>query len=233
MDKSLVVGMGEIGKAVAEVIGECKTYDIKDKAVLYDEQHPIEVDVLHICFPYSETFIEDVKHYQKIFKPKHTIIYSTVKIGTTKQLNAVHSPVEGRHPDLELSIRQMVRWIGGPDGQFFANLFTDVGIKSRLVPDSNFTEFLKLRSTAKYGINLMWADYEKMVADKLDMDFDLLKEFDTEYNRLYRELGETWAQRYILDPPEGKIGGHCVVPNAKLLNEQYPNEWLQELENYG
>ena len=72
----------------------------------------------------------------------------------------------------------------------------------------------------------------KSVADKIDMDFELLKEFDRDYNKLYHELGENWAQRYILDPPEGKIGGHCLVPNAKLLNEQYPNEWLEKLANY-
>lgn len=222
----LIIGMGEIGKAIHGIFPDAHTADIMPMSTIGKAR------VLHICFPYSEDFIEEVKRYQTMYSPDYTIIYSTVKIGATKQLNAVHSPVEGRHPDLEMSIRQMVRWIGGSDGQFFANLFAEVGIKSRLVSDSNFTEFLKLRSTAKYGINLMWADYEKLVADELDMDFDLLKEFDTEYNRLYRELGENWAQRYILDPPEGKIGGHCVVPNAKLLNAQYPNEWLQQLEHY-
>jgi len=230
MDKHLIVGMGEIGQAIKAIFKDAQTLDLESKDIM----SPLEV--LHICFPFSESFVDDVITYQHRFNPSHTIIYSTVPIGTTKQiLGAVHSPIEGRHPELELSIRTMPRWIGVNDneeGFFFTGLFTDKYINTRQVFNSDFTEFLKIRSIAKYGINLIWTDYEKSVADKIDMDFELLKEFDRDYNKLYHELGENWAQRYILDPPEGKIGGHCLVPNAKLLNEQYPNEWLEKLANY-
>ena len=230
MDRHLIIGLGEVGTAIKQIFKDAQTLDLDSKAV----EPPI--DVMHVCFPYKEEFVKFVKNYQQIFKPNHTIIYSTLPIGTTKQIpNAVHSPIEGRHPDLELSIRTAPRWIGtNDDGEamFYHNLFTDKHIKTKHIVSSDYTEFLKLRSTAKYGINLVWTDYEKSVADKLDMNFDLLKEFDRDYNKLYHELGEDWAQRYILDPPEGVIGGHCLIPNSRILNEQYPNEWLEKLAKY-
>lgn len=227
MDKSLVIGMGEIGKAVAEVIGDCQTLDVEKRPII------TPLDILHICFPYSENFINEVENYKKQFNPKHIVIYSTVPVGTTIQIwKAAHSPVEGRHPDLALSIRQMTRWVGHNEdetGKFFLHFFNRLGLTVNVIRDSDFTEFLKLRSTAKYGVNLVWADYEKRVADALDMPYEYIQAFDRDYNKLYRNLGEDWAQRYILDPPEGKIGGHCIVPNAKLLREQYPSDLLDKI----
>lgn len=227
MERSLIIGMGEIGMAVHGVVGTSQTLDLDKKDI------ELPIDILHICFPYSDKFADQVNYYAGIYKPNHIIIYSTLPIGTTRKiLGAVHSPVEGRHPDLELSIRTMPRWIGTNDqaeGRFFYGFFAKRNLKVKIVNDSNFTEMLKIRSTAKYGINLLWASYEQSIADDLNMPYVLVKDFDKDYNRLYRDLGQDWAQRYILDPPEGKIGGHCVVPNAKLLNEQYPNKWLEEL----
>lgn len=231
MANSVIIGYGEIGKAIHRIFQDADIVEVDTP--VYESKY----EVMHICLPHSHKFGIIVRDYQSRFSPKHTIIYSTVPIGTTKQIpGAVHSPVEGRHPDLELSIRTTTRWLGADDETeflFFSNLFAERFIKVRRLTDSRFTEFLKLRSTAKYGINLIWADYELNVADELGMDYRFVKEFDKDYNRLYHELGEHWAKRYILVPPGGKIGGHCVVPNAKLLNEQYPNEWLEKLANYG
>lgn len=232
--KSLVVGRGAIGNAVAEIISK------RDVVITYDitnGRYPnvAGVDVLHICFPYNDdaSFLAAVQSYINHFTPMHVIIWSTVGIGTTKQVNgAVHSPVEGRHPALAMSIRNMVRWIGSSnkgEAEFFAAYFKKISIKTHLLPSSDFTEFLKLRSTAKFGINLAWTDYEAETARSIGMDFHLLKDFDKDYNRLYRHLGMPWAQRYILDDPAGKIGGHCVVPNAKLLDNQFPSDLLKKI----
>jgi hypothetical protein len=231
--RSLIIGMGEIGAAVGELLvkkDEVYSYDMLD-----GELEPLNgVDIVHICFPYSDTFVDDVKSYIKDFKPFHVIIWATVPIGTTKQIRgAVHSPVEGRHPALALSVRSMTRWVGANDkgeGEFFAQYFKDLYLKTRVVDSSDFTEFLKLRSTAKFGINLVWTEYEASVAEDLGMDFKLVMSFDEDYNKLYHNLSMPWAQRYILRPPNGKIGGHCIVPNAELLDEQYPSELLKMIK---
>jgi len=234
--KHFVVGRGEIGSAIIEILDlngeEVYSFDIRDED---GTEFDINADILHVCFPYFELFTNQVKEYIKKVKPVHTIVYSTVPIGTCVELNVVHSPVEGRHPQLADSIRKMTRWIGTANHdefKFFSNLFLSFGMSTRWAMNSNYTEFLKLRSTAKYGINLIWTDYEKKVADEIGMDFGLLKQFDTDYNNLYKGMGMHWAQRYILNPPDGKIGGHCIVPNAELLDEQYPSELLRMIKEY-
>lgn len=226
----IVIGYGEIGQAVGDVIGDPAIDDLG-----FPETHGT-FDVMHICFPYSENFVSEVMRYMVKYVPKHTVIYSTVPIGTTKQLlGSVHSPVEGKHPNLAQSIRLTPRWIGANtagEAAFFHDYFKDLGIFTQVVGSSDYTEFLKLRSTAKYGINLAWTDYEAKVAKEIGMDFKLINEFDKDYNILYRSLDMGEYQRYILSPPNGKIGGHCVIPNAKLLSEQYPDELLTILKEY-
>jgi UDP-N-acetyl-D-mannosaminuronate dehydrogenase len=236
----LIVGYGEIGKAVAGIINETGI-DIVDEGFTRPGPNR-EFDIMHVCFPYGDEFTKQVAEYCDEFLPKYVIIYSTVAIGTTDMIanyiggKIAHSPVEGKHPDLELSMRNMPRWIGVTEkrtGQYFTAFFEEKGLRTHVVDDPKFTEFLKLRSTSKYGINLMWADYEEGVASDLGMDFKLINEFDADYNKLYREMGLPQFQRYLVTPPNGKIGGHCVVPNAAILNEQYPNEFLAKLKGMG
>lgn len=229
----LIIGLGEIGSAVKKAV--CPMADVYD--INFDKIHKRHriVNIMHICFPYSEEFVDQVTQYISDYSPEHIIIWATVPIGTTNKIDrkAVHSPVEGRHPHLGESIHKMTRWIGTNskiEGSYFTRYFNKVGINCRVVYSPNYTEFLKLRSTSKYGVNLVWTDYEAGVANRIGMDFKYLKEFDESYNNLYQELNMPWAQRYVLDPPNGKIGGHCVVPNAKLLDEQYPHYLLKRIK---
>lgn len=230
--RSLVVGLGQIGRAVKAVLETdytVRTVDITGEDTTQDGESII---VMNICFPYSEHFIAQVKDYIARFKPEHIIIWSTVPIGTTKQITgAVHSPVEGKHPDLELSIRTMERWIGANDdkeGQWFVGYFNKLSLKTRIVSSSDFTEALKLLSTTEYGLNIEFARYKEKVAEALGMPYVLTKEWNGVYNKLYRDLGlEKRFQKFILDSPKGPKGGHCVTPNARLLYEQYPDELVR------
>lgn len=220
--RHLIIGLGEIGKAVYGIFPDAQTLDIEKKAI----ESPI--DVMHICFTYGKGFLGQVLEYKEKYNPDHVVIWSTVPIGKTKKIKgAVHAPVEGKHPDLEDSIRQMERWLGYNDEAekyFYINLFNEVGIKVKPVENSDFTEALKLLSTTEYGINIEFARYKKHVADELGMDYELTKEFNIEYNKLYKTLGlEKKYQKFVLDAPEGDIGGHCIVPNAQLLGDQYPS----------
>jgi hypothetical protein len=224
---NIIIGFGEIGRAVYKVI-QGNTYVVDP--VYTKAQTFFEPEVMHICFPYSETFVTDVKAYLDKYKPAHVIIYSTVPVGVTYQVSpwAVHSPVEGKHPDLEMSIRQMERWLGynnKDEGYFFVNYFEGLGLKTKLVLSTESTEVLKLLSTTEYGINIEFARYKKRITDEIGMDYELTKEWNREYNKLYKNLGmEKRFQKFVLDAPEGPKGGHCIVPNARLLQEQFPDE---------
>ena len=60
MRHDLIIGYGEIGHAVREVISpEAHIYDPKVKS----GKPPTSINVMHICFPYSENFIQQVQDY--------------------------------------------------------------------------------------------------------------------------------------------------------------------------
>lgn len=226
----VILGFGEIGKAVlAAIVEEAVIIEINTDLTGADRN----IDIMHVCFPYSHGFEAEVKRYMGYFNPKHVIIYSTLPIGTTLAIDdkIVHSPVEGKHPDLELSIRTMERWIGYNDeneGKFFNGYFKELGFKTKMVSQTNFTEALKLLSTTEYGLNIEFARYKQLVADQLNMPFELTKEWNKEYNRLYQNLGMgSRFQKFVLDAPKGPKGGHCVVPNARLLDKQFPNDLVK------
>lgn len=237
----LVAGFGEIGQAVHALFEDEAnvTISINDPgAGLYIDDVDVVIDILHVCFPYSEKFVGAVQEYIDIYMPKHVIVYSTVPIGTCEKIgtNIVHSPIEGRHPDLELSIRTMERWLGTSnkeEGQFFTSFFESLFMRVKVVGSSKYTEALKLLSTTEYGINIIFSDYKKRIADDLDMPYELTKEWNQDYNKLYKNMGlGDRFQKFVLDPPNGKVGGHCVRENSILLNEQYPDDWVKRIGDY-
>jgi hypothetical protein len=102
-DLAIVIGKGEIGTALGHVLN--RSHDV----IMLDKHDPSEsdrglVDFMHICFPYSEEFRSEVIRYQKAYKPKYTVIHSTVKPGTSSLVGATHSPCLGIHPNLEESM---------------------------------------------------------------------------------------------------------------------------------
>ncbi len=234
----LVIGMGQIGTAVKEVTESAFYYDpiFDDKKSSSYPQIDGGVDVMHICFPYTKDFVTEVESYINDYDPKHVVVWATVPIGTCRRIGykVVHSPVEGIHPNLVESIRKMKRFVGwnnGAEGRFFVNYFSALGMSTSSVSSTETTELLKLRSTAKYGVNLVWAQYEAKLCKQFGVAYTDLMAYDRAYNELYDKLGVREVGRYVLYPPEGEIGGHCVVPNAKLLNEQFPSDLLDKIIN--
>lgn len=228
--RQIVVGYGEIGRAVGALIGPHEVLDEGYKAPGRRKR----TDIMHICFPYSHEFLGYVAHYMKQYRPKHLIIYSTTPIGTVRQIpGAVHSPVEGKHPNLVQSLWLMTRWLGINDvseAKYFADFFREIGLQIKLVPNSDHTEALKLLSTTEYGLNIEYTRYKQYVSNELNMDFSLTKEWNQEYNLLYKKLGlDHYYQKYVLDAPEGPKGGHCVTPNARLLQERFPSKLTEEV----
>ena len=86
MDTVLVIGLGEIGKPLYDIIkesGHYRTYgyDIDRKKIPVEQDNiPEEIDILHICYPCNEQdkFIDITVNYIKKFKPRLVIINSTV-----------------------------------------------------------------------------------------------------------------------------------------------------------
>lgn len=226
MRKQIVLGLGEIGGPLRNILN-CAGFDSKGESDTAERLGVFEV--LHICIPYSDNFIEVVRGYQAVFKPEITVIHSTVPIGTTCKIeNAVHSPILGKHSNMEQSIRDFTKWIGGPLALAASSCFTDVGIKTKCVPKATETELFKLVCLAKYGKDIAFAGYVKGLCDIYGIDCNDMIKWDGNYNAHV----QPYLMRPLIDPPKEKISGHCVIPGTRLLNEQHHNLMLDEVLKY-
>jgi hypothetical protein len=226
--KVLLIGMGEIGKAICEVFYKYHGIKLYDTNGEYDQPEG-KFDILLVCIPWQENFVDIVNGYINLHKIKATIVFSTVPIGTTSKIqDAVHAPVEGRHPNLVESIKKWQFFMGGWNEMAY-RFFKD-SVKAPVVLDlPEHTEALKLMSTSFYGLMIEYTRYMNEVCKNLGMNFIDVRSYNYAYNVLYNGLGEQRFIRSLLTPPEGNIGGHCVVPNAKLLDAQYPSVFLKEI----
>lgn len=228
--KALLLGYGEIGKGMYEILSKVHTIQIHDpgKGILKTDDYG-SGGILLVAFPWSDDFVDIVNFWQTYLHPKATIIFSTVPIGTCSTLNACHFPVEAKHPHIARDVMLNDNcYLGGWD-ETVHRFLKDAGLRFRALMSPVYTEFLKLRSTAIYGINIEFARYSNEIAQKIGLDYQTIKEYDIAHNALTAKRGTPEHSRYILDAPEGNIGGHCVVPNAKILDEQYPSVLLKEI----
>lgn len=229
--KAILAGYGEIGKGVFEVFKDYHQIEPNDpdKGIMAPDG---QYDVLLVAIPYFDNFIDIVNDYQQKYGVKSTIIFSTVAIGTSAKLAAAHCPVEGKHPDLAESIRISEKWLGGKD-ELALKFLKDADFNVINLEKPEYTEFLKLRSTTVYGVNIEFARYSKKVCDALGLNYDEVKKWDGWVNNIYHHFGMGWAIRYTLDAPQGAKGGHCVTPNAKILNKQYPDKMVEIVAEEG
>jgi hypothetical protein len=214
MNKSLIIGNGEIGQSLYSVLKEKyeETF-IRDTEDLKLDN----VEVLHICFPYSKKFIDYVKKYQKEYNPKYTIIHSTVPIGTSAKCNAFHSPVRGVHPHLEESLKCFVKYLA-PVSENLKQYFEVAGIQIKMVEKSETTEAAKLYCTTIYGLNIIAEKECYNFCKNYGLDYDIVyQDMNETYNQGYDKLGFPQYKKYVLKHMDGGIGQHCILPNCDLL----------------
>lgn len=233
--KHLVIGLGEVGKALLEILRE------KLDAQGIDQELPPEVEpfsdyqFLHICFPYSKDFIKFVNFYKGVWLDKGglVIIHSTVPEGTTEQIeDAVHSPIRGKHPHLVASIKRFVKFVGGPRYTEAMAVFDRLGIKSTGTLNPRNTEALKLWDTLQYGLNILIEKEIFKYCEEHGLDFDLIYSVaNGTYNEGYRKLNLPEFKKYILKHIPGPIGGHCVIENARMLDHDLARDLIAANRN--
>ena len=238
-EKVLVVGLGEVGLPLYELLRECSKFlvhgfDIDEAKMSSIEQKdtPDEVDVMHICIPCfsQDEFVNVVVGYVKRFRPKLLIINSTVPPGTTKKIHGgcgcfvAHSPVRGVHKSLEHMQWELKRWtkyVGGVNAeasQAACKHFRTAGFKPKALKGCVETELAKLFETTYRA--WMIACFQEMhrISKRFGADFDDAVDF----------LEDT--HRVRLDGPvlfPDVIGGHCLIENTELLSKSYDSEFLR------
>jgi UDP-N-acetyl-D-mannosaminuronate dehydrogenase len=218
----LVVGLGEVGRPLIEVIE-------KYVDVVGIDIEPVDFngvcDVLHICFPFQiDDFVGQCIDYINKYQPRLTVINSTVAPGTTRvvfQKTGVaiaYSPVRGKHIKMKEELLHYVKFVGGIDqeaSERTAEHFQSVGMKTKILSSPEAVELAKLTETTYFGLLIAWAQELERYCDQLSLNYDEIISF-------YDEIGYLPPVRYF----PGVIGGHCVMPNVEILQNVFNSKLL-------
>jgi len=240
MKKVGIIGYGEIGQSLEKLyLGKDFVIQINDTGL---DKSEIEqnVDILNIAIPFTskDTFVEVVSKYITELKPELTIIHSTVTPGTTldvikntKNNNIIHSPVRGVHPNLYEGLKTFIKFIGSDNKEatiLAKNHYDEIDLKYEIFESSKATELAKVLSTTYYGMCIAFHNDINNLCKEHNVKFDeVATKWNKTYNEGYSKLGMSNVIRPVLYPPkDGKIGGHCVVPNAELCKQFFDSKVL-------
>jgi len=238
-EKVLVVGLGEVGRALFELLKDSDEFVVygfdvdKEKIrVVRQTALPSKVDVMHVCIPCfnQEKFVNAVARNVKQFGPKLVIINSTVTPGTAIAVYnrcgclVAHSPIRGVHENLEHMKWEVKRWtkyVGGVNAESAEATrkhFEKLGLKTKVLKSCTETELAKLFETTYRA--WMIACFQEMhrISRSLEADFDGVVDFLEDTHRVRLD-------RPIMFP--GVISGHCLIPNVELLLKTYDSDFLQ------
>ncbi|MBI4159831.1 hypothetical protein HY504_01560 [Candidatus Wolfebacteria bacterium] len=243
-EKHLIIGAGEVGQALFNVLKKHYYVVLRDK----DGHKKEKFDVVHIAYPPSKNFVRITRRYNVLYRPRLIIVHSTVPVGTTRKLGrlAVHSPIRGTHTRghhpgvmrgkkqptgeqsqsyLGQSLKFFVKYFAGPKAPEAAQYFEKAGIATRVFKKPETTELLKILDTTYLGWNVVFAKEVKRMCDEKGLYFDEVYAIpNRDYNEGYRRFGMPHVIRPVLKAMPGKIGGHCVIQNCDLLDD-----WLTQI----
>lgn len=226
MDQTiLIVGLGEVGRPLLEIMGS--TYSTF--GVDINQPAPVsQCDVMHICFPFERSkFVGEVVDYIHRYRPALTVINSTVAPGTTRSVAIesgsaiVHSPIRGKHVRMREEMLNYTKFVGALDaqsGRYAVQHFEQVGLRTKLLASPEATEIAKLTETTYFGLLIAWAQELERYCVKLGTNYDEVVSF-------YEEIKFFPPVSYF----PGVIGGHCVMPNIAILRQQFPSGLLDAL----
>jgi len=226
-EKIVVVGLGEVGKPLLELLSE--KYWVVGVDITPPSEDPAGADVLHICFPFQvRDFVGECARYIREWRPKLTVINSTVEVGTTTKVAeksgapVVYSPVRGKHARMLDDMRKYTKFVGALDRESAtraADHFEYVGLKTKVLSSSEAAELAKLTETTYFGLLIAWAQEVERYADAVGADYEEVISF-------YDEVGFFPPVKYY----PGIIGGHCVMPNIELLGHLMDSQILKAIK---
>jgi hypothetical protein len=214
--KTLVIGVGEVGGALAQVL-ERKQAVLRHDIEPQDFAEPI--GVMHICIPFKTPaqFEPAALSYIERFKPDLTIINSTVVPGTTRSIAIKsgtpvgYSPVRGKHARMTDDMLHYKKFVAALDPETRRRAeehFQAAGMKTRGIEKIETLELAKLAETSYFGVLIAFAQELDRYANAVGANYSEAIDFFEEVDFLPRT-------RYF----PGFIGGHCVIPNIHLLKQ--------------
>lgn len=225
----IILGMGEVGETIFDLLVErnfdCIGIDVDaSKCRNYSENTIIEnPEYLHVCLPGElSEFVDITSNWiNKIGDLKAVLIHSTVRPGTTKNIQersntlVLYSPVRGVHRRFLDDIKKYTKFIASDNQEIDKEIKLDLEKRFQKVDWMSTTKTAELAKilvdTTYYGWLINYAQITKMICEKENIDFDEMWKFADE---IHTNLGN----RPKMYP--GIIGGHCVLPNLNLIENE-------------
>ncbi|MGB9854575.1 MAG: GDP-mannose dehydrogenase [Candidatus Bathyarchaeales archaeon] len=239
-EKVLVVGLGEVGRALYELLKESGKFAVygfdldkeKTRNITCTDELPTNVEVMHICYPCvdQEKFVNITLDYVKKVNPKLTIINSTVTPGTTQKIYTsskslvAHSPIRGMHKNLETMKKDIMFWskyVGGATkeaAELAQKHFEKLGLKVKVLKSPVETELAKLFETTYRAWMIVCFQEMHRISRRFGADFNEVIDMIEDIHRVH-------FNKPLHYP--GVIGGHCLIPNTELLLKVYDSEFLR------
>ena len=163
--QSLIIGKGQVGESLHKIIGG----ELLDR----HEEKIADIEILHVCFPYTKGFEDEVNRYYLLYKPKYLVIHSTVPVGTTRSLKGYHSPIRGMHPNLVDSLLTFTKYLA-PKNEVLRDYFEGFGIKIYEGDSPEDIEALKLWDTTYYALCIVFEKEVYKYCQENRRDFDIV-----------------------------------------------------------
>ena len=235
MNKDIVAGLGEIGLPILKLISKKETavgYDLNTKLMnsrKFKKFENMETRFLHIAIPVNKNFNSNVIELNNKFQPKCIILHSTISPGTTQQIQnklkipLIFSATRGVHKRMLKDLQKYTKFFAisknAPKKEWaiseYRKTMKKCGIKTRKMSKPETLELAKILCDTSYlGWLINYAQLTNTTAKKHNVDFDEMWTFSDE---IHAVLGN----RPKMFP--GFIGGHCVIPNLDLIQNQTLN----------
>ena len=241
--KDIVVGLGEIGNPILKLISKSSIvvgFDKNENLMNireFKKYENLENRFIHLCIPFNKNFLKNTLDIYKKFSPKCIVIHSTVEPYTTKKIQEklpipiIYSPVRGVHKRMLSDLKKYKKFFAiekkSPKKDWASKTYSSSmqksGVKTKKISNPTTLELSKIICDTSYlGWLINYSQISNMIAIKHGVDFDEMWSFAD-------EIHKTLGNRPKMFP--GYIGGHCVIPNLDLINNQTLN-LINELNDF-
>jgi len=234
--RSSIIGLGEVGAALFAILKN--HYDIQWFEKTSNPHYGTEI--MHICLPWSETFVSTVKQYADVQQPTYIVNHSSVPVGTTEELYKLtkvpcfHSPIRGQHPDITGDILNYVKYIGywRADPAIVEQIcqyFEKAGIKTKAINGTKTTELMKLLELCRYGTYIAFAKEQEAICKHFGVDYaTCVTQYEATRSDGLIAINKPELCQPLLYPFKDYVGGHCTVEDMEILLGQIETPLLKQ-----
>ena len=236
MKKDVVAGLGEIGTPILKLLSknfEAVGYDLNKKLMnekKFNKLNDIKTSFLHIAIPVSPKFDNHVLKLNKKFNPECIVIHSTISPGTTtrlqKKINTpiIYSATRGVHKRMIKDIKRYVKFFAisssAPEKKWATEMYSKKmkksGIKTKKMTKPETLELAKIICDTSYlGWLINYSQISNQIAKSFDVNYDEMWSFSDEIHKFLKNRPKMFP---------GFIGGHCVIPNLELIDNELLNQ---------